>query len=212
MSKSFKGAKAAAFSAAAIAVASLSFASPVEAQQNLRSSGWFKACSDQGESKICNVQYQGLASTGQVITSVNLAEISGATKRRVFQITVPTNRLIPPGIKLQIDEKKPSSIPYAFCMPRMCAAEIPLDDKLVAVLKAGSKLTITSTNDQRKENPIAVTLEGFGAAYDGEPIKREALDERQKKLEEELQAEAKKVRDKLLEAQNKAREQSQASE
>ena len=70
--------------------------------------------------------------------------------------------------------------------PRICAAEVGLDDNLVKVLKAGGELTLASTNMQGKPNPLKVTLEGFTAAYDGPPIKQDALQDRQKKLEEEL--------------------------
>ena len=175
--------------------------------QSLRSNGWYKACSDQGESKICNVQYQAVASTGQVITSINLAEITGAVQRRVFQITVPTGRLIPPGIELRIDDKKATAIPYAFCTPRTCAAEVKLDDGLVGILKAGGEMTVTSTNFQGKKNPIQITLNGFTAAYDGPPIKQDKLAEKQKQLEEELLKKAEETKKKLQEAQDAAKDQ-----
>ena len=174
--------------------------------QAARSNGWFKACSDQGESKICNVQYQAVAANGQVITSLNLAEITGKVERRVFQITVPTGRLIPPGIQLQVDDKKATALPYAFCAPRTCAAEVKLDDELVAILKAGGELTVTSINFQGKPNPIKVTLEGFTAAYDGPPIKQDELQSKQKELEEELRKKAEETRKKLQEAQDAAKE------
>jgi len=172
--------------------------------QSLKSNGWYKACSDQGSSKICNVQYQVVASTGQVVTSVNLAQITGEVKRSVFQITVPTGRAIPPGIALQIDGKKAIPIPYSFCTPRICAAEVNLDDKLVGVLKAGGSMKLTSTNFQGKQNPIDVTLKGFTAAYDGPPIKQEELQGRQQKLADELKKKAEETQKKLQEAQDAA--------
>ena len=175
-----------------------------QAQTTLRSNGWYKACSDQGNNKICNVQYQAVASTGQVVTSINLAEISGEISRKVFQITVPTGRAIPPGIELQVDGKKATKIPYAFCTPRVCAAEVKLDDELVGILKAGGELIITSVNFQGKTNPIPVTLQGFTAAYDGDPIKREDLKTRQQQLAEELQKKAAETQKKLQEAQDAA--------
>lgn len=200
-----------------IANLAISFAAGVSmlhanAQSTNTSSGWFKACSENADSKICNVQIQNIASTGQTIASVNLAEITGKVKRKVFQITVPTNRLIPPGIEMQVDDKKASKVPYSFCMPTICAAEVELNDKLVSVLKAGKSITLTTTNDRGKPNPIKVTLEGFTEAYDGDPVTREGLAERQKKLADQLDEQAKSKRDKLLEAQKAAKENSQASE
>jgi len=174
--------------------------------QGLRSNGWFKACSDQGNNKICNVQYQAVASNGQVVTSVNLAEITGEVKRRVFQITVPTGRLIPPGIELQVDGKKATAVPYSFCTPRICAAEVKLDNNLVGVLKAGGEMMVTSTNFQGKKNPIPVTLKGFTAAYDGPPIKQEKLKERQDELAKQLEEKATEERKKLEDALKAATE------
>jgi len=177
----------------------------VEAQK-VRSKGWYKVCSEQDGTKICNVQFQAVAGTGQVVTSVNLAEITGKVNRRVFQITVPTGRLIPPGIEIQIDKKKKTSIPYVFCAPRTCAGEVKLDDKLVAILKNGGEMTITSKNVQNRSNPIKITLEGFTSAYDGPPLKQSELQTKQKELEEELRKKAQATRKKLQEAQDAAKE------
>lgn len=176
------------------------------AQEAINSNGWYKACSDQGENKICNVQYQAVASTGQVITSINLAEISGKIERKVFQITVPTGRLIRPGLKMKIDTDKETRVPYSFCTPRICAAELKLDDVLVTALKGGSKIDVTSVNWQGKENPIEITLDGFAEAYDGAPIKPEELAQRQKKLEEQLKEKSSNILQKLQEAQDAARD------
>jgi len=193
--------------ACTIAAGTLATMSATTAEaQNIRSKGWYKVCSEQNETKICNVQYQAVAGTGQVVTSINLAEITGKVKRRVFQITVPTGRLIPPGIVLQVDGKKGAKIPYVFCAPRSCAAEVKLDDNLVKVLKAGGELMIISTNVQNKPNPIKITLKGFTAAYDGPPLKQDELQSKQKELQEELQKKAKETRKKLQDAQDKAKE------
>ena len=153
------------------------------------------------------MQYQAVASTGQVITSINLAEVTGAVKRKVFQVTVLTDRLIPPGITMKVDDKKPTPIPYSFCTQRICAAEVSLDDKLVAVLKEGKEIEVSSTNFQGKANPIKISLEGFGAAYDGLPITQDDLAARQKKLEEELKKKAESAQSELQKALDAAKEQ-----
>lgn len=173
--------------------------------QEMKSQGWFKACSDQGKSKICNVQYQAVASTGQVVTSVNLAEITGEVERRVFQITVPTDRRIPPGIEVTVDDKPSSKIPYKFCTNNICAAEVELDDKLVSTLKGGANMEVKSINFGGKESPISIALEGFGAAYDGDPIDQSELRSKQEELQKQLTDKAKTLAEKLQEAQDKAK-------
>ena len=195
-------------------VASMAFLSmpvstiPLSAQEtvNTRSSGWYKACSDQGQNKICNVQYQALASTGQVITSVNMAQITGSISREVFQVTVPTGRLIPPGLSLTVDEQEPIKLEFSFCTPRICAAEAKLEQSLVDLFKAGKLVKFESINWQGKPNPLEISLEGFSAAFDGPPIKQDELDKRTKKLEEELKEKSDDLLKKLQDAQEKARE------
>ena len=178
---------------------------PAKAQGTPPPSGWYKVCSKQEDNDICNTQIQSVASTGQVVTAISLIEIKGAVNRSLFQITVPSGRLIPAGIKLTIDEKKNTTLPYVYCFPQSCMAEVNLDEALVTVLKAGGKLLVTSTNFQNKENPIEITLSGFTAAYTGPPIKQDALADRQKKLQDELQKKAEEARKKLQEAQEAAK-------
>lgn len=175
------------------------------AQETINSNGWYKACSDQGENKICNVQYQAVASTGQVITSINLAEITGSLQKRVFQVTVPTGRMIPQGMKVKIGEAEEKTVPFSFCTPQICAAEQDLTDDIVAQLKAGGEMKLMSVNWQGKENPLSVPLEGFTEAFDGEPIGQQELAERQKKLEDQLKAKSDDLLDKLKKAQEEAR-------
>lgn len=181
-------------------------AAPALAQQKPPTNGWYKVCSKQEDNDICNVQFQSVASTGQLVTAVSLAEIKGKINRRVFQVTVPIGRLIPAGIKVKVDDKKEVTIPYTYCFPQSCMAEVQLDDNLVTLLKSGSGMSITSTNFQNKPNPVDVTLSGFTAAYDGEPLKRDELEKQQQELQEQLRKKAEEQRKKLQEAQDKAKQ------
>ncbi|MFZ1814322.1 MAG: invasion associated locus B family protein [Rhizobiaceae bacterium] len=167
--------------------------------------GWYKVCSKQEDNDICNVQFQSVANNGQVVTAVSLAEIKGKINRKVFQITVPSGRFIPAGIKVRVDDKKEASLPYAYCFPQSCMAEVQLDDNLIALLKSGGGMTITSSNFQNKENPVQVTLEGFTAAYDGPALKQDELQAKQRELQEELRKKAEEQRKKLQEEQEKAK-------
>jgi invasion protein IalB len=190
---------------AAILAMSAMLAAPAGAQEQPPTNGWFKLCSKQEDNEICNVQFQAVASNGQVVTAVSLAEVKGKINRRVFQITVPTGRLIQAGIKVKVDENKEVALPYAFCFPQNCMAEVALDDNLVTLLKGGKAMTITSTNFQNKPNPVEVSLNGFTGIYDGPPLKRDELESRQRQLQEELRKKAEEQRKKLQEEQDKAK-------
>lgn len=191
--------------AGVLAAATVLAAAPAQAQQPPQN-GWYKVCAKQEDNDICNTQFQSVAATGQLVTAVSLAEIKGKINRRIFQITVPTGRIIPAGIKVKVDDKKEVTIPYTLCVPQSCMAEVQLDDNLITLLKSGSNLSITSTNFQNKPNPVQVTLGGFTAAYDGPPLKRDELEQRQRELQEELRKKAEEQRLKLQEAQEKAKQ------
>ena len=159
-----------------------------QVQTQVSGSGWSKVCSDQNESKLCSVQFRVATNNGQVLTAVNLINMTGKIERRVFQIAVPTARSLPAGIEIQVDNKQKATIPYAFCRPQVCVAEAPLNDDLVRVFKAGGELRVTTTNFQGTKNPIPVTLKGFTAAYDGPPVKpKETIETSQEKLKKQLE-------------------------
>lgn len=187
----------------ALVIGSLSY-SAAHAQQPAAQT-WVKICSKIGETDICNVKYDVITNTGQLVTGVNLLQSKGQTNRRIFQVAVPSGRYIPEGIKVQIDNGNTNTLPYSLCLPDRCLAEIQLSEGLVKALKAGGELTLTSTNFRAVKNPVKVTLKGFTAAFDGPPLKRNEVEDRQKQLEAELQKKAKETADKLKAAQDAAK-------
>lgn len=194
----------AAASAFAGAVALLASATmPASAQQPPQ--GWFKVCSKQEDNDICNTQNIITADSGQLLTAVNLIEIKGKINRKIFQVTVPIGRLIPPGVGFQIDSNKPTKLDYGICFPDRCIAEAPLTDELVNALKKGGKLMLTSVNYQNTQNPIPVSLTGFTQALDGPGLKQSELEERQKELQEAVQKRQKEFEEKMKAEQEKAK-------
>ena len=160
-----------------------------QAQQgNVGATGWFKTCNEVGANKICNVQFRVVTTQGnQVVTALNLIEVSGEVERKVFRVIVPTGRSLPPGVQVQVDGKRAVTIPYAYCRPQICAAEAILNDELVKIFKAGGALEVTSLNFQSKPNKVPITLKGFTAAYDGPPVKQEDLASREELLKKQLE-------------------------
>jgi invasion protein IalB len=176
-----------------------------QAQPGQIPEGWFKACSKQEDVDICNVQNVLVAGSGQMVTGLSLIELKGKINRKVFQVTVPTARLVPPGIGLQIDGGKPQKLDYVICFPDRCVAETPLTDQLVASFKKGSDLTLTSVNFQNQPNPVKFTLKGFTGAYDGPPMQQSDIADRQKKLQDFVTKNNDDFAKKLKEEQDKAK-------
>ena len=175
------------------------------AQQQQIPQGWFKACTKQEDVDICNVQNIVTAGNGQLVTGVSLIELKGKVNRKVFQVTVPTGRLVPPGIGLQIDTGKAVKLDYVICFPDRCVAEVPLTDQLVASFKKGQGITLTSINFQNQANPIKVALTGFSGAYDGPPLQQSDIEDRQKKLQDFVAKNNQDFAKKLKDEQDKAK-------
>ena len=187
------------------AIALLAGAATPAAAQQRAPQGWFKVCSKQEDNDICNTQNIVTADSGQLLTAVNLIEIKGKINRKIFQVSVPTGRLIPPGVGLQINGGKTQKIEYAICFPDRCISEVALSDELLNSFKKGNQLTLTSVNFQNKPNPINVALTGFSQAYDGPGLQQNELEQRQKTLQSEVQKRQKEFEDKMKAEQEKAK-------
>ncbi|WP_422570295.1 invasion associated locus B family protein [Antarcticirhabdus aurantiaca] len=166
---------------------------------------WFKVCSPQGENNICNTQYTVIAETRQLVTAVNLIAVTGKVNQKVIQAVVPTGRVIPAGVQLKIDGNAPQALNYSVCFPDRCIAEAELTDAMIASMKRGKELQVTSVNFQRQPNPVKVTLSGFTQAFDGPAQDASALAQSQEQLNSALQAQAEARRQKFEEAQNAAK-------
>lgn len=168
--------------------------------------GWYKTCSKQEDNDICAVQNVQRANSGQMITAVGLISLTGKVNRKILQVSVPSARLIPPGVVMQIDGGKGQKLDYVVCLPDRCTAEVALTDGMLAALKKGGEVVFTSLNFRRAPNPIKISLEGFTGVYDGEPISESKLAESQRSLEEGMQKKAEEARKKLEEAQKAAKQ------
>lgn len=186
----------------------MSAAAPSHAQQQQQNmpEGWYKVCSKQEDIDICNVQNILFADSGHFLTGISMIEVKGKTNRRIFQITVPTGRLVPPGIGMQIDGGQTQKIDYMICLPDRCIAEGQLTDNLIASFKRGSELTLTSVNFQNQANPIKVTLAGFTTAFDGEPLQQSDIEDRQRRLQEFVDRNTDDFAQKLKEEQERAKQ------
>jgi invasion protein IalB len=186
-------------------VGALCAAVPSASAQEQIPQGWFKACTKQEDVDICNVQNITTAANGQLITGVSLIDLRGKVNRKVFQVTVPTGRLVQPGIGLQVDGGKTQKLDYVICFPDRCVAEVPLTDQLVTSFKKGQQITLTSVNFQNQPNPIKIALTGFSDAFDGPALKQSDLEDRQKKLQDFVAKNNQDFAKKLKEEQEKAK-------
>ncbi|AJY46912.1 invasion associated locus B family protein [Martelella endophytica] len=179
---------------------------PAPQQQNggIPQQGWFKTCNDNGSNKVCIVQNYARAENGQILTAVGLIRPEGGSGQAMIQVTVPTFRLIPAGVGVQIDTSAPQKLDYAVCTNEQCIAQAPLTDAMINAMKRGGKVTFTSVNLRQQPNPVELTLSGFTAAFDGDPISQPDLVESQRNLDESIKKMADDRRKKIEEAQQNA--------
>ncbi|MEQ8400230.1 MAG: invasion associated locus B family protein [Roseitalea porphyridii] len=166
---------------------------------------WFKVCTKQADNDICNVQNIRTAQTGQLLTAVNMIQITGKQNRALFQVAVPTGRVIPAGVALQIDDGETQRIPYSICLPDRCIAEAQLSQELINAFKAGGSVTLTTVNFQNQPNPVEVTLQGFTAAFEGNPLKQSELESRQQELQAEIERRREEFQERLKAEQDRAK-------
>jgi invasion protein IalB len=179
---------------------------PAAAQdQPKQPQGWFKACTKQQDIDVCNVQNIITAQTGQLVTGISLIELKGKMNKKVFQVSVPSGRLVPPGIGLQVDGGKAQKLDYVLCFPDRCIAEAQLSEQLISSFKKGSAITLTSVNFQNQPNPVKISLEGFTGAYDGPAMQQSDIEDRQKKLQDFVAKNNEDFAKKLKEEQDKAK-------
>ncbi len=181
-------------------------AAPAQGAPGAPPLGWFKTCTKQDDSDLCVVQNVLLAQNGQLITAVGLITVEGKVNRKILQVSVPTARLVPPGVMMQIDGGKGQKLDYTVCLPDKCTAEVPLTDPMIASLKKGTDVVFTSINFRRAPNPIKVSLNGFTGAFDGPAISQSQLAESQRSLQEGMQKKAEEARKKLEDAQSAAKQ------
>lgn len=192
---------------AALTFLSAAVSLPVTASAQQAPQGWFKVCDTQDGNEVCSIRNIMTANTGQLITAIAIIDVKGKVNRKFMQVSVPSARLIPPGILMQIDGGKGSKLDYAVCMPDLCIAELALTDGIIGSLKKGKEVVFTSINFQRAPNPIKISLQGFTGVYDGPAMEQSKLEERQRLLQEEMQKKAEEARKKLEDAQNAAKAQ-----
>ena len=205
MTRSKSTARISALAVGAAAIVAGGVATANAQQQPQLPQGWFKACTKQADVDVCNVQNILVSESGQLLTGISLLELKGKVNRRVFQITVPSGRMIPPGIGLQIDGGQTRKLDYVICLPDRCVGEVPLTDEIVGSFKKGQALTLTSVNFQNQPNPIQVPLTGFTAAFDGPPLQQSDIEDRQRQLEEFVNKNNEDFQRKLKEEQEKAK-------
>lgn len=173
-----------------------------QANANSSQSKWFKICEVNPNTKknICALNIAIPGNNGQPIASVRVIEIEGVSQKGLT-IAVPPGLLIQPGMRVQIDGTKTGTAKYQICSPQACFVEARFNADFINSLKRGNEMKIIGIGQNGKQVEFPVTLAGFTAAYDGDPVDPKVAAQSQETLQQRLQRKADEARQRLLEKQ-----------
>ncbi|MDP2618744.1 MAG: invasion associated locus B family protein [Hyphomicrobiales bacterium] len=170
---------------------------PAAGAEEAKGTAWIKLCTTDEETKKeqCLVtQELRDGNSGELLASGSVR--IAADQKTLLIFAVPIGVLLPPGVRIQIDNDKPTVAPYTICFPQACVVRMEVDDAFVANMKRGSQMTVSVLNAERKALGFPLTLVGFTKAYDGPPLDPELYKQAQQKLTEEIKRRAEEARQK----------------
>ncbi len=164
-------------------------------------SNWTKICGKGPEASaktVCQTGKDGRLESGMPVVAAVIIEMEGEAKK-VLQVTLPPGVLLPRGTRVVIDRDEPSAIIGSFlvCANGGCIAQLEATADTVAKLKKGQNLYVQAYNMAQNVMTLSLPLADFAKAYDGPPTDPKELEEKNKKLQDELQKRANEARQKL---------------
>lgn len=124
---------------------------------------WAVACSAQAKSKACSLSQQQFDSKSrQRVLAIELRP-SGAGLQGL--LVLPFGLALDQGVTLQVDDG-PAGPPLRFrtCLPDGCLVALNFDDKLAAILRKGTALTVKAVSDGGDPTSFRVSLKGLPGA------------------------------------------------
>ena len=161
-------------------------------------SNWTKLCTknpEAGGKTMCRVGKDGRLDSGAPMVGAVIMEMEGE-QRKVLQIMLPLGILLPRGTRVLVDndEQGAQVLPIVVCAGGGCMAQTEASPDLIAKLKKGQNLYVQAYNMQQAVFTLSVPLGDFAKAYDGPATDPKDIEEKNKKLEDEL---AKRGRERL---------------
>ena len=123
---------------------------------------------------------------GAFAASAALVESEDEPKR-ILRVILPLGMQIQPGTRVFIDQGPAAQRPYLICFANGCMADYEADAVMVAKLARGQELVIQAIDSSGQPVTVKLPLIDFAKAYEGPPIDPKVLEERQKRLQEEVQ-------------------------
>jgi len=167
--------------------------------------GWVRVCQKTKDNtkEGCSIKEDVLAENGAFLASVAIQEVTGEQHRQLI-ITTPLGMALQAGMLVRIDNEKVVPAKFGTCLVNGCFAGLDISMDMINNMKKGKNIFVTVKNIQGAALDLTVPLTTLAKAYDGPARDMQALQESQKKLQEELVKRAEKAREELLKQQGGA--------
>jgi invasion protein IalB len=130
---------------------------------------WKKLCFKPGGAKmLCRTSVTGTFATGQVAVRVDIVEREGDATARL-QVFCPVGMYLPKPVTLTIDQGKPYSVPYNWCLTNACIAGIATDPKMVEEMDSGRTLRLEFVDSNLLLLTTSLSLAQFASIHKGPP-------------------------------------------
>ena len=125
---------------------------------------WQYTCVSEQNQKICDLRELVFDSnTNEVVSYLSIT--INPDKLTQMQIAFPHAVNLKSPIKLQIDEKDPIDLNYAYCNQSACFIAEIIAENFINMFKAGNQITLKVLLLDNREATITYSLAGFTAGY-----------------------------------------------
>jgi invasion protein IalB len=130
---------------------------------------WKKCCFRPGGAKvICRTSMTGTFATGQVAVRVDIVEREGDATARL-QVFSPVGMYLQKPIRLTIDQGRPYSVPYTWCLTNACIAGDVADPEMVKEMVSGQTLQMEFVDSSLLTLTTSLPLGQFASVHNGPP-------------------------------------------
>ena len=126
---------------------------------------WQFACIEEQSQKVCDLREVVFdPNTKEAVSYLSLS--MGADSITQMQIAFPHAVNLKSPVQLQIDDKDPLNLNYAFCNQSACFVAEIIAENFINLFKAGNQINIKTLLLDNREATITYSLTGFTAGYE----------------------------------------------
>lgn len=143
----------------------LAWGVPCHAQEAAKFGNWTAKCEEskgQVQGGCFIFQNLVLREGGQRVLQFAVGYVA-TTDAPIALLSLPLGISLPPGVTIRIGNAEPTRVIVERCEPNGCRAGLKLTAELLAQLKAGTQLTVTFHDAERRPIEVPLSLEGFEA-------------------------------------------------